>query len=152
MSDSPNLGITYLEEGQAKAEITVNEALNILDAVVCCWVKDRGLGTPPASPSDGDRYIVPSGASGSWSGYENYIAAYYSGWIFVAPVEGMRARVDDEGGDVVYTGSAWAKAGPVAELTQSISASPTQGEVENIQDTVNAIIQALEATGALATS
>jgi hypothetical protein len=152
MSDSANLGITYLEEGQSKAEVTVNEALNILDAVIHCHVLDRGLTTPPAAPSEGDRYIVPSGATGSWSGYTNYIAAYYSGWIFVAPAEGMRARVDDEGGDVVYTGSSWAKAGPVAELTQSITSPPTQSEVQAIQAKVNAIIQALEATGVLATS
>jgi hypothetical protein len=32
--------------------------------------------TPPASPNLGDSYIVPSGATGAWAGYINYVAQW----------------------------------------------------------------------------
>lgn len=49
---------------QAQNHVTYNEALRILDGIVQLSVKDRDLTVPPASPADGDRYIVGSGATG----------------------------------------------------------------------------------------
>ena len=39
--------------------------------------------TPPASPNLGDCYIVPSGATGAWAGYVNYVAQWNGqSWTF----------------------------------------------------------------------
>jgi hypothetical protein len=45
-----------------------------------------GLTTPPGSPSNGDRYLVGTGATGAWSGKDGYLAAYVtSAWFFKSP-------------------------------------------------------------------
>lgn len=64
-------------------------------------VLDRNLATPPASPTLGDRYIVPSGATGAWSGKTNQIAVCIEtgspiNWAFYVPSDGWLAWVSDE--------------------------------------------------------
>ena len=39
--------------------------LKRLGAVVGLSVKDRDLTTPPASPANGDRYLIPAAATGA---------------------------------------------------------------------------------------
>ncbi|HEX7128595.1 MAG TPA: DUF2793 domain-containing protein, partial [Rhodanobacteraceae bacterium] len=36
-------------------------------------VKDRTTTTPPATPADGDTYIVGASATGAWSGKDNQV-------------------------------------------------------------------------------
>ena len=107
MSTSPLLGITYLEESQAGAEIVFNDALNRLEAVSQLAVKDRHLTAPPGSPANGDRYLVAATATGAWAGKEGKIAAYYTGWIFITPLEGFSMWINDEDVRVTYNGSSW---------------------------------------------
>ncbi|HHN73529.1 MAG TPA: DUF2793 domain-containing protein, partial [Thermopetrobacter sp.] len=61
---SPNLALPLLSAAQAQKHVTVNDALSRLDGLVQLSVKDRNLAAPPASPVDGDRYIVATGGSG----------------------------------------------------------------------------------------
>jgi len=68
MSTSTHLLLPYVLAAQAQKHVTVNEALRLLDGLLQLAVLDRHLTTPPASPADGDRYIVASGATGAWSG------------------------------------------------------------------------------------
>ena len=69
MSDiSPHLLLPYLVAAQAQKHVTHNEALRLLDAVVQLSVLDRDLTAPPASPADGDRYIVAPAATCLWAG------------------------------------------------------------------------------------
>jgi len=107
MSTSPILGITYLVEGQASAEVSVNDAINILEAVAFGGVKDRDLTAPPGGESNGDRYIVGALATGAWSSQDGKIAVYYDGWYFVTVAEGFELWVDDEDVKVTYDGSNW---------------------------------------------
>lgn len=107
MADTPNLGFPYLAEGQASAHTTHNDALNLLDSLCFPAVEDRNLAAPPGSPAEGSRYIVAASATGDWSGYDKYLAVYYSGWKFVAPVEGLKVWLKDEDMYVVYDGSIW---------------------------------------------
>ena len=64
-----HLMVPYLAAAQAQKHVTHNEALRILDGLVQLSVLDRDLAAPPASPADGDRYIVGSGATGDWAGW-----------------------------------------------------------------------------------
>jgi hypothetical protein len=107
MSSTPNLGIDYMTDGQAGAYIVVNDALNIIDALIQLSIKDRDLATPPASPANGDRYLVVATATGAWTGQEGKIAAYYDGWIFITPKEGFSMWVDDEDTRLDFNGSNW---------------------------------------------
>ena len=59
MSDTTTkLLLPYILAAQAQKHVTHNEALRMLDGLVQLSVLDRNLTAPPASPADGDRYIV----------------------------------------------------------------------------------------------
>ena len=80
MSDATtHLLLPYILAAQAQKHVIVNEALRLLDGLVQLAVLDRHLTTPPASPADGDRYIVALGAVGAWSGWDLNIAYWVDG-------------------------------------------------------------------------
>lgn len=110
---TPNLGLPVLVEGQAGAELSVNEMMIYMDMLVQCAVEDKDLTTPPGSPTDGARYLLNSTPTtgNAWTGKVGYIAGFYNGkWYFVAPKEGMRVRVKDENQSYVRGDSSWAVA------------------------------------------
>nr|WP_268892044.1 DUF2793 domain-containing protein [Cereibacter sphaeroides] len=75
MSDTTtHLGLPYLLAAQAQKHVTHNEALRLLDGMVQLSVLDRTRTTPPASPADGNRHLVASGATGLWTGWDLNIA------------------------------------------------------------------------------
>ena len=88
MAETPNLGLPYLLAAQSQKHVTHNDAIRALDALVQIAVLDRSLAAPPASPADGDRYIVDSSPTGAWAGQASNIAAYQDGaWMFYPPNE-----------------------------------------------------------------
>ncbi len=108
MSNTTHLQMPLLEAAQAQKHVTVNEALQALDAVVQLAVKDKDLTTPPGSPNDGDRYIVGPSATGDWASEDGNIAAYQDGvWVFYDPREGWLTWIDDENELYAYDGSSW---------------------------------------------
>ncbi|HBM91008.1 MAG TPA: hypothetical protein DD400_03915, partial [Rhodospirillaceae bacterium] len=88
-------------------EITHNEALNDLDILVQPVVASRTISTPPASPSDGDVYIVGGSATDAWSGREDDLAFYFSGWRFKTPEAGWQVYVTAESAFALFDGSSW---------------------------------------------
>lgn len=116
MSDSTtNLLLPYLMAAQAQKHVTHNEALRLLDGLVQLSVKSRGLTAPPASPADGDRYIVASGATRGWAGWDLNVALWADGaWLRLPPREGWRAWVEDEAVLLVRNGTGWEPVIPAA--------------------------------------
>ena len=111
MSQSTNLHLPYIAAGQAQKHVTVNEALLRLDALVQANAISRVTTSQPASPSDGEVYILPPGKTGaSWSGMSNHALAYYRDgvWEQLAPRAGWTVFLRDENRHVVFSGSAWA--------------------------------------------
>jgi hypothetical protein len=75
-------------------------------------VKNRTTTTPPSTPAAGDRYIIPSGATGAWSGKTNQIAEYNgSSWDYYTPQTGWTCYVDDEQKIYSWNGTAWVRTG-----------------------------------------
>ncbi len=108
MTTTPNLQLPYLIAAQAQKHVTHNEALRALDAIVHLSVLDRDLTAPPASPADGDRYLVAASATGAWSGKSGSVAAFQDGaWAFYQPRAGWIAFVADEAVVLAWNGSAW---------------------------------------------
>ncbi len=108
MSDSPNLSLPYLNASQAQKHVTHNEALSLLDGLVQLAVASRATATPPATPADGVRYLVPTGATGEWSTNIGKIALRMEGaWRYVTPVEGFALWVSDEDTFLTFDGTAW---------------------------------------------
>ena len=91
---SPNLSLPYIMAAQSQKHVTHNEAIRSLDAIVQLAVLNRTLAAPPATPAEGNAYIVAAGASGAWSGQTARIAAFQDGaWAFYVPREGWLAWV-----------------------------------------------------------
>ncbi len=112
MSASPNLKLPYLDQNQNQKTVTHNAALRMLDALVQLQVQSSALAAPPASPGDGQCWIVASGGSGAWQGKDLNVAAWQDGaWMFYAPTIGMLAYNDATASPILWTGSAWAPFG-----------------------------------------
>jgi len=108
MAVSPKLGFPYLEAAQSQKHVTVNDSLRALDALVHLSAVSRTVADPPASPSEGERYVIGAPATGVWSGLESRIAAYQDGaWAIFAPQAGWRLYVVDEDAALYYDGAAW---------------------------------------------
>ena len=108
MSDTTHLAMPFIEAAQAQKHVTHNEALLILDAIVMLSVLDRDLATPPATPADGDRYLIAASATGAWSGHDGKIAARQDGaWTFHTPKEGWFVWIADEDILLIFNGASW---------------------------------------------
>ncbi len=124
---TPNLRLPYLAAAQSQKHVTHNEAIRALDAVVQLSVLTQALASPPATPLNGQRWIVAAAATGAWSGQSDAIAAFQDGaWTFLAPVEGWLAWVADVGKLVAWTDAGWADAGGAAPDV-SINPAPLVG-------------------------
>lgn len=108
MATTNHLGITKIEQSQSQKEVTMNAALDIIDALLNTAIVDRDLTTPPGSPTEGALYIPLATATDDWVGQEGKIAHYTGGaWQFITPSEGLTLWVADEDALIVYNGSAW---------------------------------------------
>lgn len=116
MAETPNLALPLLAEAQAQKHLTVNEALERLDALAQLTLQSRVLAMPPASPAEGDAYALPADAGGPWAGRAGEVAIWSNGgWLFAAPRTGWRAWIVDEGLRADYVAPGWQGAG--ASLT-----------------------------------
>ena len=87
---SARLGLPFLFTAQAQKEFYLNEALARLDALVHLAVEGEA-DTPPASPADGEAWLIGSMPTGEWAGHAGEIACRQAGnWQFQAPLPGMR--------------------------------------------------------------
>ncbi|QUS54244.1 DUF2793 domain-containing protein [Pseudovibrio brasiliensis] len=112
-----HLKLPFLAAAQAQKHVTHNEALALVDLVVQLAVVSDSVSAPPADPVEGDRYIVPAGATGAFAGHEQKIAAFDGGvWRFLAPVEGWAAWVQSLGAMRVYSSGGWIGFSSVAGL------------------------------------
>mgnify|MGYP005844270703 FL=1 len=109
MSDTTtNLLLPYILASQAQKHVTHNEALRLLDGLVQLSVIDRDLAAPPTSPADGDRYIVASGGTADWAGWDLNVALWTDGaWLRLPPRTGWRVWVEDEALLLVFDGAGW---------------------------------------------
>ncbi len=117
MTNTPRASLPEIAAAQAQKHVTHNEALLELDALICCRILDRDLSADPASPADGDAYIVKATGSGAWTGQDGNIAYAVDGaWRFYAPFAGLTAYIADETEFLIYNGSTWADLSTVLAL------------------------------------
>ncbi len=111
MSQSTRLGIPYLAAAQAQKHVTVNESLLRLDALTQLSAKSATLAAEPASPSDGDIYILPTGKTGAaWGAMADGALAYYRHgvWEELTPRTGWQCVAEDTHHLYIRTAAAWA--------------------------------------------
>ena len=108
MSNSPRIGLPYLDAAQAQKHVTMNEALARLDTAAASRVETMALASPPASPVEGEAHIVPAGAGGAWAGEDGNVAVYLNGgWDFLAPWAGWSLWVAAETAFALFDGTGW---------------------------------------------
>jgi hypothetical protein len=108
MTTTADLGLPEIASQQSQPEVTHNEALLLLQALLN-GAASIGDNTPPGSPSAGDIYVLGTSPTGAWAGRANCIAIYSgTAWDFIpgeddagtpitmgARQAGMRAWVRD---------------------------------------------------------
>jgi hypothetical protein len=127
-----HLALPFIMAAQAQKHVTHNEALRLLDGLVQLSVKDRDLTAPPASPTDGDRYIVASGATGTWAGWDLNVALWTDGaWLRLSPRAGWQAWVEDEALLLIFNGTNWVSAAPAALQNLALLGLGTAADAAN---------------------
>lgn len=108
-STDPNLGLTYgWTLGESGWDTGMDANLKRLGATVGLSVKDRDLTAPPASPANGDRYIVPAAATGAWAGKTHQIAVRINGvWEYHTPKVGWLCYIEAEATLSAYKPAGW---------------------------------------------
>jgi hypothetical protein len=120
MTATPDLGLPLIAAQQNQPEITHNEALTLIQALLN-GVISAGLSTPPGAPAEGDAYICGTAPTGAWAGRANAVAVYTGGgWMFVpwlddagTPIlpgarnQGLSVYVRDTATLMIWDGAAW---------------------------------------------
>ncbi len=147
MSDATtNLLLPYLLASQAQKHVTLNESLRLLDGLVHLSVRGTARTEPPSDPADGDRFLIASGASGEWSGWDGSIAYCVDGvWLRLAPRPGWRVWIEEFDGSanspgeslpgerllLVWDGAAWVSILPTALQNLSLLGIGTEADTSN---------------------
>lgn len=113
-STTPRFALPRLFAGQAQKEIFVNEASARIDAIIHCAVEGT-LTTPPASPVDGQSWLVGTSPTGDWARQAGAIASRQAGqWLFTPPRDGLRVLDRTTGQEKRYHGGWKAPTAPSA--------------------------------------
>jgi Protein of unknown function (DUF2793) len=90
IAETNRLSLPFIVAGQAQKEVTHNEALMRLDALVQASVEAVGLNAPPAAPQSGQCWIIGAEPAGAWTDHAHGLACWtQGGWRFAAAHEGM---------------------------------------------------------------
>ncbi len=149
--------LPLLAAGQAQKEVTHNEALVLIDALVQPVVQSIAPASVPASPAAGQCWIVGTGATGAWAGRDGALACWTGGgWRFAAAFEGMRVWNLATGTEARRGASSWStgivsasevhiSANRVVSARQSAITGPSGGATIDTEGriAINAILAAM---------
>ena len=108
MAMTPNFGLPYLSTAQAQKELTHNEALVLIDAVLMGLVEEAGADVPPSSPSIGQCWIVGQNPEDAWEDQAQKLTIWTEGgWRFIVPKKNMYRRRSDDGTILLFDGIEW---------------------------------------------
>ena len=103
-SRTARFDLPLLFAGQTQKEGFVNETFARIDALLHGAIEGEQA-VPPTTPSDGQAWLVASGASGDWTGQAGKIAARQAGnWLFAIPRDGMKLLNRASGQEIRYAG------------------------------------------------
>ncbi|MDE2579537.1 MAG: DUF2793 domain-containing protein [Hyphomicrobiales bacterium] len=122
MTFTNRLALPFIDAAQAQKHVTHNEALTMLDALVQTSVKARDALAPPATPAEGDRYLVGANAQGAFAGHVNALAAFDNGgWAFLPPRAGWRCYVEADNSVLIFNGANWSDFGLTLKTFQNVA-------------------------------
>lgn len=78
--------IPTMPEGVLDVAAATNQSLYVTGTILNTQVEDMTTTSPPSLTGSGDKYIVGAGATGAWSGMDDYLAVDMdTHWDFFAP-------------------------------------------------------------------
>lgn len=99
-------GFPFIAADQAQKHVTHNAALDLIDATIAGLVASATTASAPASPGEGDAYLLPVGAEGFGPAVAGDVATFTGGeWIAAKPYFGRRVYALDAGQAWVYGGA-----------------------------------------------
>jgi hypothetical protein len=144
---TPRYLLPNLFVAQAQKEITHNEALTRIDALLHPVVEGSATNPPALTAADaGKCWLVGAGASGAWAGKSDHIACWIgAGWRYISPREGLSIFYLPHQAYARFTASQWRFAAQIGD--------PAGGAVVDSEArfAIAALLAELRATGALRT-
>jgi hypothetical protein len=127
MADTPNLAFPEITAGQAQKEVTHNDALRILDALVQTGVVRMDAASAPASASNGDVYVVTSAWASAFSTaiIDGFGQKYNNVWYYMSAHPGYSIIDRKNNRRMKYMNSSWTIEGKAGKFVQVVSASTT---------------------------
>jgi hypothetical protein len=108
-SQAPNVGLYHgwtLGEGGWNLQMDAN--LKAADALLCIGVLSATTTAPPGSPTAGDRYLIPTSATGDWATYDGSIAIWNgTAWDVFPTSNSWNVLAIDTGQTWVKSGGSW---------------------------------------------
>ncbi len=141
-STTSRYALPLLFAAQSQKEFYVNEAHAILDCLLHPAIEGEA-DSAPATPVEGEVWLVGATPTGDWSGHAGKLACYEAGaWLFIAPRNGL-CVLDTGAGQKRFYRDGWQMAVSVV--------SPSGGSVIDIEarSAVEGLIAALVANGTL---
>lgn len=108
---TPNLGLENVPSNSLQPSVAINDAFQLLDALVQLAVVDKDVAAPPTTVAGdiGKRWIVAASPTGAWVGHATHIALCTAAdqWRFIVPKDGFEAVVIDENAKYRFMSGAW---------------------------------------------
>ncbi len=138
--------LPFLAVGQAQKEITHNEALTLIDALISPSVQQE-LATPPSLLNEADAgkcWLIGAASQGAWLAKTGQIACWTGGsWRYLVPAEGMRIWNSATQSQMVRRAETWQEPSAISD--------PSGGTVVDIEAraAVSAILFIMRQNGSL---
>jgi Protein of unknown function (DUF2793) len=115
--ETPRHKLPLLAVSQAQKELTHNEALMRVDALLNAVVMDELAAPPNVTDADiGKCWLVAVSPVGDWADKAGQIALWVGGsWRFLMPIDGMRVRQFSDGRDRIRSTGAWSSAPSISD-------------------------------------
>lgn len=128
---TPLTGIPEILANQNNKYLVHNEAIRDLEALAIGAIENATTSTPPASPDEGDMYIVAATGTGAWSGLDNELVQYQDGsWVTFTLFDGFTIFNKDTNTRFRFNGSTW------SEITTAGSGDMTKSTYDTDNDGV----------------
>lgn len=148
MTQTPHFALPYLHPTQAGKEVTHNESLLLIDALL--HQQAEGIGGDPvnlSAPQEGQMWVVATNATGDWTGKDAALALRTQGqWRFITPAQGQMVWLNSTQYWLRFDGSAW----QLPPLFPAIA--PSASEDAGARAAITAVITALNQWGLLRAS
>lgn len=118
MTGTANYHFPFLVTAQSAKEITHNEALIMIDALVASVVVDGPLNIVPEEALEGQCWVIGDEPEGDWEGQAGKVALWSAGgWRMINPTEKMCMRRLSDGTILTFESNSWRLPEAIGEAT-----------------------------------